>query len=251
MEKVVVSFSAPAARVVLVDWPTSTADPASATELVDAARAVERLDRTARVARVPVESPPSNSASTPARANTGPLPTTIPTAPVAPRTATRHRGTTHPGTADLVVTSWRPSLPCGIGAADLVALFAARLLRLGGILVVLTRCDWTSGELLDLTGAAVTAGQNADLLYLQHIVAVHTPVHDGRFELPGAHPGHPHSADSKDPRTRARRIASEHRRAPEPHRRIHSDVLVFAQPHDHQPPPSPHQDSRLRSGDLR
>lgn len=87
----------------------------------------------------------------------------------------------------------------------------------------------------------VTAGQNADLLYLQHIVALHTPVRDGRFHLADAHPDVPSGGvrgdrDTDDNDARARHRASV-RGLPAPHRRIHSDVLVFAQPHDHQPTP--------------
>jgi hypothetical protein len=71
----------------------------------------------------------------------------------------------------------------------------------------------------------VASAQNADLLYLQHIIALHTPIHGGQLVA------HPHGAE-----------APTHDRAhghglPAPHRRISSDVLVFAQPHDHQPPP--------------
>ncbi|OJY43422.1 MAG: hypothetical protein BGP03_10505 [Pseudonocardia sp. 73-21] len=95
------------------------------------------------------------------------------------------------------------------GQTDSLARLAARALRLGGVLVVLTRCDRVGGVLVDPTGPMVTAGQNADLLYLQHIVAVHLPPADLR----------PHPAQRAD------------ERAPAPHRRVHSDVLVFAQPH--------------------
>ena len=143
--------------------------------------------------------------------------------------------------ADLIVTSAPPhgSGDRGHGnTADLFALYAARRLRVGGILVVLTHCDWTSGELTDPAGAVVTAGQNADLLYLQHIVALHTPVRDGRFHLADAHPDGVHDEryiDDGDARVRHRASV---RGLPAPHRRIHSDVLVFAQPHDHQPTPA-------------
>lgn len=65
--------------------------------------------------------------------------------------------------------------------ADLVAdpnvvdgrfvVFAAQALSAGGILAVLTRCrPGRDGRLVDPSGAIVAAAQNADLLYLQHIV---------------------------------------------------------------------------------
>jgi hypothetical protein len=49
--------------------------------------------------------------------------------------------------------------------------FAAQALSGGGILAVLTRCrPGRDGRLVDPSGAIVAAAQNADLLYLQHIV---------------------------------------------------------------------------------
>jgi hypothetical protein len=101
-----------------------------------------------------------------------------------------------------------------------MTLLAARLLRVGGILAVLTHSDWSSGELLDPTGPLVTRAQNADLLYVQHIIALHIPVHCGQLG----------SAPTVDQTAQA----YGHGMAT-PHRRISSDVLVFAQPQDHQP----------------
>jgi hypothetical protein len=77
--------------------------------------------------------------------------------------------------------------------------------------------------LIDPTGTVVASAQNADLLYLQHIVALHAPVRGGRFvvELDGP-------AAEDEPRARHRAAV---RGLPTPHRRIHSDVLIFAQPH--------------------
>lgn len=93
-------------------------------------------------------------------------------------------------------------------AADEVARFAASALRIGGSLVVLTRCDWHEGELRDPTGPMVASAQSADLLYLQHIVAVEMSPRDPRFGEP--------------PQTGG---------TGEPHLQVHSDVLVFVQPH--------------------
>jgi hypothetical protein len=124
--------------------------------------------------------------------------------------------------ADLIITSLRPEHSAD-HTSDYIARLAARLLRVGGILAVLTHSDWSGGELVDPTGPMVAAAQNADLLYL------HTPIHGGQFlsHLP--------------PTTTTAQAPTQHHThgpgRPAPHRRISSDVLVFAQPHDHQPPP--------------
>ncbi len=285
VERIVTSFSKPADRVVLLDCPTpdrtrsalgvvgadgvidhapgAEPDP----ELADAVAAVERLGRVARVECTPVDPTAAGPASRPFWADlvsgAGPAPATIPTAPEVTVEVPVVDVVTEPvDSADLIVTSLPPHR-CGDhghgNTADLFTLYAARRLRVGGILVVLTHCDWTSGELTDPTGAVVTAGQNADLLYLQHIVALRTPVRDGRFYLADIHSDVPsfgvHSdRDTHDCDARARHRASV-RGLPAPHRRIHSDVLVFAQPHDHQPTPaaspSTPTDAVPQSEDLR
>lgn len=255
LDRIVTSFSKPADRVVLLDWPTSrhprptlgvvgangvidrTPGTESDSELAESVAVVERLDRTVRVERIPFDSESTGLAYRPFWAD--------PVGSTDPDAATDHRAPeatvdvslvdtpTDPGDdADLMVAILPPQL-LSDHSADFVALHAARRLRVGGTLVVLTHCDWTSGELTDPTGAVVTAGQNADLLYLQHIVALHTRVRDGRFDLSGI------TADTvptDDRDTRARHRATV-RGLPAPHRRVHSDVLAFAQPHDHRPLP--------------
>jgi hypothetical protein len=286
VEKIVSSFSEPGGRVVLLAWPTTNndrprlaalgcdgvidgvidhapgtePDPEPDSGLVAALHAVEHLGRTARVERVPVDPNATGPASRPFWADligdSSPAPATVPTAPPAPVDLSPSTGPlAASGSADLIVTSLRPEHSSDSSAdrsIDQVALFAARLLRVGGILVVLTHCDWTAGELTDPTGAVVTAGQNADLLYLQHIVALHAPVRDGRFHLTNEHPDDTADDGSAgDAEARARHRA-EVRGLPAPHRRIHSDVLVFAQPHDHQPPsPSAPTGAAENDGDLR
>ncbi|MFI7680072.1 hypothetical protein [Actinophytocola sp. NPDC049390] len=273
VEKVVSSFSQPGAQVVLLPWPIGDKvqprmapvgpggvidhppDAGPDLELADAVGTVERLGRGVRVERAPNESATTGPASRPFWSDlvdgTSRTPATVPITPAAAVEAdTPHRTTAPVGGADLVVTTLHPGY-CGDRGADLVALFAARLLRVGGILVVLTHCDWTTGELTDPTGPMVAAGQNADLLYLQHIVAVHAPVRDGRFHLADAHSNHNaddglDGADPGDPHARARHRALV-RGLPEPHRRIHSDVLVFVQPHGHQSP----SDVPWPEGDIR
>jgi hypothetical protein len=127
-------------------------------------------------------------------------------------------------TADLVITSAPPNQTAA-ELADQAARTAAQLLRVGGIFVALTHSDSCDGELTDHSGRLVTSAQYADLLYLQHIVAVHAPIHSGRFQL---------NLDDHDvEELRRARHRSAVRRLPAPHLRIHSDVLVFAQPHDH------------------
>jgi hypothetical protein len=145
--------------------------------------------------------------------------------------------------ADLVIASMHPNR-IGDGSSDLVALTAAHVLRSGGILVVLTHCDWTTGELHDPTGQVVASAQNADLLYLQHVVAIHLPVRDGHFQLSDEHLA---SGSSGDEAARGRHRAQV-RGLPQPHLRIHSDVLVFAQPHNRQ---HTQLDTTDKSGDLR
>jgi hypothetical protein len=288
VEKVVTSFSEPGASVVLLAWPThnhhrltlapvgsdGVIDHAPGTEpdpeLADTVHTVERLGRTARVERVPVDPEASGPASRPFWADliagSGPAPTTVPTTPtIAVEMPVPHDSTGASDAfegADIIIASLHvehsgdhSSSHSDSHAADLVALFAARLLRVGGILVVLTHCDWATGELTDPTGAVVAAGQNADLLYLQHIVALHAPIRDGQFVVADEHPdsdfeGYAEDGGVGDPQARARHRALV-RGLPAPHRRIHSDVLVFAQPHDHQPPPPQSTDATAHDGDLR
>jgi hypothetical protein len=46
----------------------------------------------------------------------------------------------------------------------------------GGTLAVLTHSHRTNGRLIDTSGAVIAALQDADLLYLQHIVVVEHPL---------------------------------------------------------------------------
>ncbi|MGW5053978.1 hypothetical protein [Actinokineospora sp. NPDC004072] len=266
LERVVTSFSHPAARVVLLarsSTPEHThrtlravrddgvVDRAPGTEqdveLVDAVAAVERLDRAVRVEHVPVDPVGTGPGSRPFRTNPSTGRGAIPAlAEAASEEVAPDLSSMGFDGVDLIVTSLPPWL-CGDRSVDLVALHAARRLRIGGILAVLTHCDWTRGELTDPTGAVVAAGQNADLLYLQHIVALHAPVRDGSFHLP-----HTPTAGGGEAEEAARaRHRAQVRGLPVPHRRIHSDVLVFVQPHDHQPPPARRAAAAANSGGHR
>jgi hypothetical protein len=186
VEQIVTSFTDPGGHVLLLPWPTSTPiTPALPDhELRDALSTVRSLERIAQVI------------------HTEPEPDQF--------------GGTAEG-ADLVITSLSPK-HSGDRASDQVAFVAARLLRTGGVLAVLTHSDWSQGQLIDPTGAVVTAAQNADLLYLQHIVLVHAPVRDGEFVI--------------EPETTTR---TQRHRQTATHRKIHTNLLIFAQPHDHHP----------------
>jgi len=246
IDRVVTAFSTPGARVVLLPWPSPQGPRPALTpvapdgvidrapdtdpdlEITDALHAVERLGRSAHIARVRHPVATDTPASAPFWADliegACPAPTTS-AVPVNDGMAEDEAPSS--GGDDLIIAGVRPELS-GDRTADLIALFAARRLRVGGVLVVLTHCDWTSGQLTDPTGPVIAAGQNADLLYLQHIVAVHAPVRDGRFDLPEKHPDRAGNSARSCHRARVRGL-------PLPHERIHSDVLVFTQPHDHQP----------------
>ncbi|MHA6631144.1 hypothetical protein ACU61A_37400 [Pseudonocardia sichuanensis] len=151
-----------------------------------------------------------------------------------------------------------PPNPTAARHTDAVALHAARELRFGGILVVLTHCHLDGGVLRDPTGPMIAAAQNADLLYLQHIVAVHLPVHDLRAATssdPTAAPDGPCSVGGT-----GSDIAGHGRTGAQParsgsaqpdacrgaaHRRVHSDVLAFAQPHEHRSPERAEPDDEI------
>lgn len=185
LARAVTSFTEPGATVLLLPWPAVARDGHGATVPPAAAAAVAELDRRPRVGDV----------HTPAGDEEDHL---------------RPDGA---GPVDLLITVM-PARHDAAEHADTIARLAARALRLGGVLAVLTQCDRSRGALVDPTGPMVTAGQNADLLYLQHVVAVHLPpVH--------LRPNPGHRADG-----------AADGRAPLAHRRVHSDVLVFAQPHD-------------------
>jgi hypothetical protein len=243
---IVSAFSKPSAHVVLLPWP---APPRSRLGVVDpdgtvrnapgtdpddgiaaALAAVERLDRAARVVHVPADANVTKTNSRAFRSGLigSPEHTPMTTAPPPPTpvgsTALDAFNTIAPDT-DLVITSLRPA-DGGNRTSDLVALVAARLLRAGGILAILTHCDWPHGELLDPTGTVVASAQNADLLYLQHIVALHVPVRDGRFATELLTDTNS-AATEKHARVAHRALV---RGLPAPHRRIHSDLVVFAQP---------------------
>ncbi|MGH3761315.1 hypothetical protein [Actinophytocola sp.] len=231
--------------------PDTDSDADNDTEVSHALAAVESLDRSGRVVRIAVEDNRTGPTSLPFWAD---LVGTSDRAPVTASPAQQSGldsavldgpDAVSPDSvtsADLIITSLRTAHGSD-HASDLVALVAARLLRVGGILAVLTHCDWPLGELIDPTGAVVASAQNADLLYLQHIVALHVPIRGGRFAtepLANADRANTTAINTANTSASTNAVVDEHARAqhraavrglPAPHRRIHSDVLVFAQPH--------------------
>jgi hypothetical protein len=256
VEKIVGAFSEPGGRVALLPWPSAQPTPGDRPRLTpafsdgvldhapgaepdddvaDALAAVEGLHRTVRVVRVPVDPAATGPGSRPFWADLVDGLDRSPATVSSPSRSDLRGGVLEgaegaPPDLDLIITSLRPE-DGGDHASDLVALVAARLLRVGGILAVITHCDLPAGELIDPTGAVVASAQNADLLYLQHIIALHTPVREGRFTV--------ESLTELDGATDEVQARAAHRAAvrglPAPHRRIHSDVLVFAQPHQYEP----------------
>ena len=214
--KIVTSFTRPGEHVLVLPWPVHPQTLAPAEVPDDIAAVVAIITSLKRQA----------AAIQPDNAPTPATPATAKTPPAGSPESGHPSGNSRPRQADLVLTTVHPR-DCRTHLAEQVALLAARLLRAGGLLVVLTHCDWSDGTLLDPTGTIVTASQNADLLYLQHIVALHTPLPDRRpIALAGDGQVHPPHGQT---------VPSEATRGPrQPHRRIHSDVLVFTQPHDHQ-----------------
>jgi hypothetical protein len=272
VRRIVAAFSAPGERVALLPWPAarpnSTERPglgvvgadgviehAPGTEpdadLGDALAAVDDLDRGARVVRLDIEQHSTGAVSRPFWADLiGDPNDTNETAPAASAVGLEPSVAASPdlvaSDTDLVITSLHPGRS-GDHSGDLVALVAARLLRAGGIFAVITHSDWSAGELVDPTGAVVTAAQNADLLYLQHIVALHVPVRGGRLAAELI-PDTDGSAAQQQARTAHRAKA---RGLPTPHRRIHSDVLVFAQPHGNEPLPASPAEQAHADGVIR
>ncbi|GAA1214535.1 hypothetical protein [Prauserella alba] len=130
-------------------------------------------------------------------------------------------GTRCQARADLVLASL-PSHAADTLSLHRIARAAATQLRAGGIFAVYTHSDSHRGRLIDPTGDIVAACQHADLLYLQHIVALHTPIRAGHLHSDPS-PAHTTDHDRAHHRAHARGL-------PAPHLRVHSDILVFAQP---------------------
>ncbi|MFE0025113.1 hypothetical protein [Amycolatopsis sp. NPDC059021] len=244
VETITAAFTASGAHVVLVDIDTATrtgADRATptgdASAVVAAREAVRALDRTAETLTLDPRTPVPAASSRPFWADlvtdsADPFAALASTPSRPARTgALAGADALESGAgarADLVLVSL-PARATESVSLDRIALLAAHRLRQGGIFAVYTHSDWMRERLADPTGAIVAAAQHADLLYLQHIVALHTPIEKGRLH---AAP----SATVTAEYDRARHRATV-RGLPAPHLRAHGDVLAFAQPADPAAPP--------------
>ncbi|UOX88423.1 hypothetical protein MUY14_43220 [Amycolatopsis sp. FBCC-B4732] len=204
IETIVTSFSTSGARVLLAPWPTTedaASRTASAVELDAALDAVHALGRHPAITKLE------------------------PTADEVPMSGEAPSDSVVSGEGvDLVITSLPPARGAD-GSVEAVAIAAARTLAFGGILAVYTHRDWSSGRLTDPSGPMIAAAQNADLLYLQHIVTLHTPIRNGRLQ--------PLTVTDRPEGARDSRELG----APTTHARAHGDVLVFAQAHADTAPP--------------
>jgi hypothetical protein len=140
-----------------------------------------------------------------------------------------------PGTADAGDVATAPHAPQSVDVdvvfADLtdtdhrpvdgrLGMIAAGVLRGGGILAVLTRCHPNpDGVLVDASGGIVASAQDADLLYLQHIVIPVRPL------LPVRRTYAAQPRPKLDP--------------PAAHVVVHADLLVFARPRTGNTHPQP------------
>ncbi|WP_245573267.1 hypothetical protein [Amycolatopsis benzoatilytica] len=235
VETITAAFTAPGAHVVLVDVDIDTegATPTRDASAVAAAReAVRTLDRTAETHTLDPRAHGPAPSSRPFWADlvtdsAGQSADLAGAPSLPPRTGALDSPdpleSDNGARADLVLVSL-PAHAAETVSLDRLALLAAQRLRHGGIFAVYTHSDWTRGRLVDPTGAIVAACQHADLLYLQHIVALHTPAENGRLRAaPSA------TAAAEYDRTRHRATV---RGLPAPHLRAHGDVLAFAQPAD-------------------
>jgi len=196
IEAITTSFSAVGDRVVLAPWPTARADAERAAddELTAAHQAVRALRHDASVRQLVPTTSSSESVTADLEDH-------------AARDVER---------SNLVITSLRPELGAD-GSIETFTLAAARALTFGGVFAVYTCSDWSTGRLTDPSESLIAAAQNADLLYLQHIVTLHVPIKNGHLRPP-PEPDDKHGGQgARNPGSRP------------VHARVHGDVLVFAQ----------------------
>lgn len=117
-------------------------------------------------------------------------------------------GQTPPASVELILTDLAPH-EADCDTVDSLAATAAGLLAPGGLLVVLTHTTQTGGGLQDPSRLVVTAGHQAGLRYLQHLVLLLRPIQHGQL--------HPLPASPHEPPAR--------------HPRAHADALLLTQPH--------------------
>jgi hypothetical protein len=201
IETITTSFSARGARVLLAPWPATEGAASRAGhvgELDAALDAVHALGRHPAITKLGQRTAGEGAVSD----------------------ETASASVTAAERVDLVITSLPPDRGAD-GSAETLAIAASRALAFGGILAVYTHSGWSSGRLTDPSGPMIVAAQNADLLYLQHIVTLHTPIRDGRLQPPTA-------TDRTAVPPGGRELA-----VPMTHARVHGDVLVFAQAQAH------------------
>ncbi len=90
----------------------------------------------------------------------------------------------------------------------------ATVLRPGGFLVTVARNPRPQGRLFDLAAATVKLAQQAGLHYLQHVIALHAAIRDGRLVAP---PSLRQRINTRNARARGVPV----------HLQVHEDVLVF------------------------
>jgi len=90
----------------------------------------------------------------------------------------------------------------------------ATVLRPGGLLVTVTRNPRPQGRLFDLTAATVQLAQQAGLVYLQHVIALHAAIRGSRLVAP---PSLRQRINTRNARARGVPV----------HLPIHEDILVF------------------------
>ncbi|MGW3960151.1 hypothetical protein ACWED2_10025 [Amycolatopsis sp. NPDC005003] len=211
VRSITMSFSASGARVLIAPWPTF--GTAGGRELAVVRDAVCTLGRDAVVAEL-VAAAHTPAGGGGAHGLAAPMQQAMRDGGASPQTRDRAR-------ADLIITVL-PANNEGDESAEAFAIAAARVLVFGGILAVYTHTDWSTGRLIDRSGAMIAAAQNADLLYLQHIVTLNTPIRNGRVQPPPGPVGPVHD----DVGDRAPQIG-----AAAMHTRVHGDVFIFAQAH--------------------
>ncbi|WP_174190165.1 hypothetical protein [Nocardia barduliensis] len=140
VSRAVGEFTAPGGRVLLIGWPTPAARGGLHAIAADTAAACASVSALGRTAHHDPEPDP---------------------------------GTDSDGPVDLVLVSLLADHPDPMAAAEQIAALAVERIAAGGLLVVLARCRHSRcGVLIDPAGVVVAAAQAADLLYLQHIIAV-------------------------------------------------------------------------------
>jgi tRNA G10 N-methylase Trm11 len=90
----------------------------------------------------------------------------------------------------------------------------AQVLRPGGLLVTVTRSPRPQGRLFDLAAATVRLAQQAGLIYLQHVIALHAAIRDSRLVAPSSLR---QRINTRNARARGLPV----------HLQVHDDVLVF------------------------